>query len=262
MAMIAACPDEYVTVAENLADIARPIAQRYFRTDIAIESKADASPVTLADREIEAAMRVFLHDSVPDHGIIGEEMGGDPEHDGPLWILDPIDGTKAFATGTPVFGTLIGLAMEKQFALGVIDQPIANERWLGAAGRATTFNGALACVSGCTDLKAARLYTTAPEYFTSPVAFEAFARVREQVFFTRYGADCYAFGLLASGHVDVIVEATLNLWDVAALVPVVEGAGGIITDWRGEPLTTDFEGHVVASCGGAIHDSVLALINA
>ncbi len=254
--------NDYVAVATQLADVARPIARRYFRSDIAVETKADASPVTRADREIETALRQILEETLPEHGIVGEELGGDIDGIGPFWILDPIDGTKAFATGTPVFGTLIGLAVEKRFVLGVIDQPISGERWLGISGRATTFNGAPVKVSDCSTLGAARLYTTAPEYFSDPVAYEAFVRVREQVMFTRYGADCYAFGLLASGHVDVIVEATLNLWDVAALVPVVEGAGGIITDWKGETLTTDFEGRVVASCGGGIHDSVLALLNA
>ncbi len=256
------CPDELIAIANKLADLARPIAQRYFRSGIAIETKLDASPVTRADREIEAALRQYLKQTVPDHAVIGEEMGGSLGHAGPVWILDPIDGTKAFATGTPVFGTLIGLAIEKRFVLGVIDQPISEERWIGTAGQQTTLNGTRTQVSDCTGVSAARLYTTAPEYFGQEAAFDAFVRVRDQVMFTRYGADCYAFGLLASGHVDVIVESQLNLWDVAALVPVVEGAGGIITDWHGQPLTTDFEGQVVATCNSGLHETVLQLLTA
>jgi inositol-phosphate phosphatase/L-galactose 1-phosphate phosphatase/histidinol-phosphatase len=258
--MTTRCPEEFVAVAGRLADAARPIAKRYFRSEIPIESKADASPVTRADREIEAAMREILREACPDHAVIGEEMGGAVDHDGPLWILDPIDGTKAFATGTPVFGTLIGLAVDWRFVLGIIDQPISGERWLGAAGRATAFNGAPTRTSDCTSLGDARLYTTAPEYFGQEDAYDAFCRVREQVLFTRYGADCYAFGLLASGHVDLIVESQLNLWDFAALVPVVEGAGGIITDWRGDPLTTESEGHAVAASSAALHQAALRIL--
>lgn len=259
--MTSGCPDSFVVIAERLADAARPIAQRYFRKGVAIESKADSSPVTRADREIEAALRDILDEALPDHAVIGEEMGGAADHPGPLWILDPIDGTKAFATGTPVFGTLIGLAIDGRFVLGIIDQPIAGERWLGVAGRQTTLNGVSAVAGNCTALADARLYTTAPEYFAEPDALSAFERVREATLFTRYGADCYAFGLLASGHVDLIVESQLNLWDIAALVPVVEGAGGIITDWQGAPLTTAAKGDVVASCGAALHEAALDLLN-
>lgn len=254
-------PENFIELAERLADAARPIAQRYFRTDVAIESKADASPVTRADREIERAMRDILRESCPDHAIVGEEMGGMVPQDGPVWILDPIDGTKAFATGTPVFGTLIGLAIDGRFGLGVIDQPISDERWLGVAGRGSTLNGAPARVSDCVTLSDARLYTTAPDYFSQEAAYEAFQRVRKEVLFTRYGADCYAFGLLASGFVDLIVESELKLWDFAALVPIVEGAGGIITDWNGATLTTGSKGDVVAASSPALHEAALELLH-
>ncbi len=259
--MTGRCPEEFVAVAERLADAARPIAQRYFRADIAIESKADDSPVTKADREIEAVLREILGESFPDHGVIGEEMGGHTDHDGPLWILDPIDGTKAFVTGMPVFGTLIALAIEKQFVLGIIDQPISGERWLGAADRPTVLNGDAVQVSGCEHLAAARLFTTGPEYYAQESAHAAFDRLREEVLITRYGADCYAFGLLASGHADVVVEAQMNLWDYAALVPVVEGAGGIITDWRGNRLTAAGKGNVLAASSAALHEAALRLLN-
>ncbi|NKB56146.1 MAG: histidinol-phosphatase [Alphaproteobacteria bacterium] len=259
--MTAYYPESFIELAERLADAARPIAQRYFRTDVAIESKADASPVTRADREIESALRDILRDACPDHAIVGEEMGGAPVHEGPVWILDPIDGTKAFATGIPVFGTLIGLAIDGRFGLGIIDQPISDERWLGAAGRGSTLNGAPARVSDCVTLSDARLFTTAPEYFSQEEAYAAFQRVREEVLFTRYGADCYAFGLLASGFVDLIVESELNLWDFAALVPIVEGAGGIITDWNGVALTTEAKGDVIAASSAPLHEAAMQLLH-
>lgn len=258
--MTAPVRDDWVSVAGRLADAARPIAQKYFRSPIEIESKADATPVTRADREIESAMRAILQEACPDHGVVGEEMGGETDPTRPVWILDPIDGTKAFATGTPVFGTLIGLAVDRRFVVGIIDQPVNGERWLGVAGRATTFNGTPAQVSDCVTLSEARLYTTAPEYFVESAAFDAYCRVRETVLFARYGADCYAFGLMASGHVDLIVESTLKLWDIAALVPIVEGAGGIITDWRGDPLTTESNGDVVAASSEALHEAALRLL--
>lgn len=259
--MAAPVSQEYIEIAERLAAAARPIARRYFRSDVAIESKSDASPVTQADREIESAMRDILRDCCPEHAIVGEEMGGAPDQSVPMWILDPIDGTKAFATGTPVFGTLIGLVIEKRFVLGVIDQPISEEKWLGVADRETTFNGAPVRVSGCEDLAQARLYTTAPDYFEQD-AYDAFQRVRKEILFTRYGADCYAFGLMASGFVDLIVESQLNLWDFAALIPVIEGAGGVITDWDGAALSIESEGHLVAASSPALHEAALRLLSA
>lgn len=259
--MTASCPPEYIAVAERLADAARPIARRYFRSGIAIEAKSDASPVTKADREIEAALRAILSESCPDHGIIGEEMGGASDQAGPLWVLDPIDGTKAFVTGMPVFGTLIALAIEKKFVLGVIDQPISGERWLGSAGQATEFNGDPARVSGCTSLSTARLFTTSTEYYAPGPDLDAFDRLRREVLLTRYGADCYAFGLLASGHADIVIEAQMNLWDYAALVPVVEGAGGVMTDWQGNPLRAEGKANVVATASAGLHEAALRCLN-
>ena len=249
---------EYIQIAERMADAARPIVRRYFRTPMSIASKADSSPVTQADREVEAALRNILRETCPGHAVIGEEMGGATDSTGPLWILDPIDGTSAFATGVTMFGVLIALAIDGKFVLGIIDQPINDERWRAAAGSATLFNGSPARVSGCARLGDARLYTTAPEHFGG--AIDAFNRVRDQAHFTRYGADCYAVGLLASGHVDLIVEAGLKLWDFAALVPVVENAGGIITDWRGAALTTASDVNFVAASSAALHEATLQLL--
>ena len=169
-------------------------------------------------------------------------MGGVPEGEGPLWVLDPIDGTKAFVAGMPVFGTLIAMAVEKRFVLGVIDQPISDERWLGVAGRATLFNGMEARVSGCDALDAARLFTTSPEYYARGELLDAFNRLCRQVHITRY-------------------EASMNLWDYAALVPVVKGAGGVMTDWQGNPLLAEGSANVVASASEELHVAVLRCLN-
>lgn len=251
------CPPEYIDIAETLADAVRPIAQRYFRAPLDIETKPDDTPVTRADREVEAAMRDILRNRCPDHGIVGEEMGGAPAPDGVQWILDPIDGTSAFASGVAMFCTLIGLAIDGQFVLGLVDQPISGERWLGATGRETTLNGARARVSGCTELAKARLFTTAPEYYARDGALASFHRVRDRVRFTRYGTDCYALGLLASGHADLVIETGLHVWDFAAPVAVVQQAGGVMTDWQGNPLTPQSDGSIVAASTPALHDAAL-----
>jgi len=253
-------PPALIALAERLADAARPIARRWFRTPMAVESKSDTSPVTRADREIEAAMRAILRDARPDDAVIGEEMGGAIQPRGHQWILDPIDGTSAFIAGAPMFGVLIALAVDGRFVLGVIDQPVTGERWMGAAGHPATLNGAPARVRACPDIAGALLYTTAPEFFAAPGAWPAFARVRARARFTRYGAECYAFGLLASGHVDLIVESQLALHDFAALVPVVEAAGGIITDWDGAALTSASDGRIVAAGDPACHAAALRLL--
>ncbi len=255
------CPPEYLDIAVRLANAARPIAQRYFRAPLDIETKADDTPVTRADREVEAAMREILRETCPDHEILGEEMGGTPVSTGVQWILDPIDGTSAFASGVAMFGTLVGLAIDGNFVLGLIDQPITEERWLGAAGRPTTLNGTAAQVSGCTELSQARLFTTAPEYFSTEETQAAFHRVRDGARFTRYGADCYAFGLLASGHTDLVIEAELHVWDYAAPAAVVENAGGVVTDWQGKPLSSTSDGgSVLAASTPALHAAALSLL--
>jgi inositol-phosphate phosphatase/L-galactose 1-phosphate phosphatase/histidinol-phosphatase len=254
------CPPEYIAIAERLADAARPIARRYFRAPLDIETKADETPVTRADREVEAAMRDILGEACPGHDIVGEEMGGAPGMRGMQWILDPIDGTSAFATGVAVFGTLIALAIDGRFALGLIDQAVTGERWLGAAGRPTTLNGAAARVSDCTDIAKARLFTTAPEYFAQEGTLAAFHRVRDKARFTRYGADCYAFGLLASGHVDLVVEGQLHIWDYAAPAAVIENAGGVVTDWNGDPLSCASGDSVLAAATPELHQAAMDLL--
>lgn len=251
------CPQEWIELAHRLADIARPIARQYFRTPLSVISKQDDSPVTIADRSIEAAMREEIEKTFPDHGILGEEHGAVRLDAEAVWVLDPIDGTKAFVTGMPSFGTLIACCRGGRPVLGIIDQPIQEERWLGAAGHPSTYNSAEIAVSGRAELSGAVLYATGPEMFDGTPDEPRFARLRQEMRFARYSGDCYAYGLLASGHVDLVVEAQLQPYDYCALAPVVEGAGGVITDWGGQPLTLESDGRVVAAASTALHRAAL-----
>lgn len=252
-------PDTYVALAHRLADAARPVVQRYFRTPVGVDDKADTSPVTIADREAETAMRTILSHDVPEHGVWGEEHGAEHMDAEWVWVLDPIDGTKAFITGMPVFGTLVGLLHNGRPVLGIIDQPILDERWLGVAGRTSTFNGAAISTRACNSLAKAYMYSTAPLMFPGELEGPHRALV-DSVKLFRWGGDCYSYGLLSSGFADLVVEASLKLHDFCALVPVITGAGGLITDWRGQPLDRDSDGTVLAAGDPITHRAALALL--
>ena len=255
--------------AKELADIAGDIIRGYFRADFDTESKGDESPVTQADREAEAAMRARIESAFPADGIVGEEYGtvrADAER---IWVLDPIDGTVSFMAGRPIFGTLIAQLRSGFPVLGVIDQPIARERWAGAIGAPTRFlrNGGRdedrpARTRRCRELKDAVLATTSPNLFSHEEGHR-FMALAAQTAHSRmvYGGDCYNYGLLASGHIDLVVESGLKLHDFAALVPLVEGAGGMMCDWNGDPLTADSEGHVIALGDPARLEDVLAALH-
>ena len=250
---------ELVALANSLADAARPIAARYFRTPVTVDDKSDLSPVTVADREAETAMRALLAKHVPDHGVFGEEHGAERTDAEYVWVLDPIDGTKAFITGLPIFGTLIALLHRGVPVLGVIDQPILKERWIGAAGRQSTLNDRPIKVRACSALDKAYMYSTAPLMFPGPIAQRHEALAKKVKLF-RWGGDCYAYGLLAAGHVDLVVENSLKLYDFAALVPVIKGAGGMITDWKGRELDMHSDGSVLAAGDPAIHRAASAML--
>jgi len=237
----------HVALAHALADAAGAVARRYFRQKIAIDDKPDLTPVTIADREAEAAMRRLIGAAFPAHGVIGEEEGrvrADAEY---VWVLDPIDGTKNFISGIPLFGTLIALVRNGQPVLGVIDQPVLRERWLGIAGQASTMNGAPIRSRACAALDRATLFSTSPDMFRGADA-ERFEQLRARVKLARYGADCYAYAQLAGGFIDLVVERDLKPYDYCALVPVISGAGGAMRDWDGRPLDLASDGRVIA-CG-------------
>ncbi len=252
---------EFTALAHELADTAGDVIRRYFRVPVPVDIKPDKSPVTLADRDAETAIRERIAAHHPDHGVIGEEFGADRPDAEWVWIIDPIDGTAGFMTGEPVFGTLIALAHRGKPVVGIIDQPISRERWLGIAGQPTTLNGETITARPCTDLDLATLYTTAPEWFTGADQ-DRYQALKNQVRLFRYGADCYAFGLLAAGFVDLVVEAGMNVYDYFALIPVIEGAGGVMTDWQGRALTMESDGKVVAAGDKSLHNKALAIINA
>lgn len=258
--MTAPCPQEWIDLAHRLADLARPIARQYFRTKLDIVSKADDSPVTIADRSIEAAMREEIEKAFPDHGILGEEHGSVRLDAEAVWVLDPIDGTKAFVSGVPTFGTLIACCVGGRPILGIIDQPIQEERWVGAAGRATQLNGTDVRTADIVELSDAILYATGPEMFEGTPAEARFNALRRDVAFTRFSGDCYGYGLLASGHIGLVVEADLQTYDYCALAPVVEGAGGVITDWQNAPLTLQSDGRVLAAATPVLHRRARAIL--
>jgi len=253
--------DAFLALAADLADAAGEVIRPYFRQPIRVDDKPDLSPVTAADRGAETAMRRLIAARFPDHGIIGEEFGREREDAPFVWVLDPIDGTKSFISGVPLFGTLIALTEHGRPILGIIDQPVSRERWTGAAGRATTFNGTPVRCRPCASLAAGTVFATSPEMFQGPDA-AAFDRVAAAAKLVRFGADCYAYGLVSNGFIDLVIESSLKPYDFCAMVPVVEGAGGIATDWRGTPLSLASDGRVLVAGDRNAHGQALALLAA
>ncbi|GJQ10931.1 hypothetical protein GpartN1_g2722.t1 [Galdieria partita] len=267
-------PKTYVDLASQLADVAGSILRRHFRKTNRFLVKSDQSPVTVADREVERTLRALLKQSCPQHDILGEEEGSEiltslhletcSEY---TWVIDPIDGTKAFMTGKPTFGTLIALLERGIPVLGVIDQPIIGERWLGARGYGTFYNGTP--ISSTIQNEASTqdklghcvLYATSPDMFHNEM-LDAFKRLSKRVQYTLYGCDCYAYALLANGFVDLVAEADLKPWDYLALVPVIENAGRFITDWNGNSLTlSSYSGCVLAARTKTLHQQALEVLN-
>ena len=262
-------PAEYVTLAADLVDAAAEITVKYFRTPLEIDDKNDASPVTIADKGAEAAMRALVRERFPTHAIFGEEEGIELGEGGSqewTWVFDPIDGTKSFITGKPLWGTLVALLHHGEPVLGVLDQPVLKERWVGVKGTKSTLNGEPISVRPCKSLGDAYLYSTTPYMFEgdnlSPYrAVAAAAKV------PMFGCDCYAYGLLAAGHCDLIVEADLKPYDYMALVPIIKGAGGVFTDWKGGELrwegsqealaAGEYQGEVIAAGDGATHAAAI-----
>jgi inositol-phosphate phosphatase/L-galactose 1-phosphate phosphatase/histidinol-phosphatase len=264
--------EDLVALAHRLADESAKVISKYFRSGFHIEDKQDQSPVTIADKEAEQAIRAILAKERPGDGIHGEEFGSDQGKTGYLWVLDPIDGTKSFATGRPIFGTLIGLVHEGEAVLGILNQPINGERWIGVRGQGTTFysggnfkTGKLCHTRKCPDLSKANVSTTGPDLFDFEDYVKLYTYLKEETSFTLYGGDCYSYGTLASGWLDGVCEGHMKLHDYAALIPIVEEAGGFITDWQGQPLplVASFENkEVIATGDKPLHDRLKALLSA
>lgn len=239
--------DAELALANRLADAARHVILPFFRTGLGSERKADRSPVTQADRAAEEAMRRLIKAEFPRDAIHGEEFGAEAGNSGRTWVLDPIDGTTAFLAGRPIFGTLIALVQEGWPVLGVIDQAVLKERWVGATGQATTLNGSAVRTRACRSLADAAIATTGPHYFDDHdgAHFMGLAAKTDHKRMVM-GGDCYNYAMLAMGQIDIVCEANLKLHDYAALIPVVEGAGGTMADWNGDPLHAASDGRVLA----------------
>lgn len=249
---------------DRLADAASAAIMPHFRAAAAVEDKGERrfDPVTIADRAAEQAIRSLIEETLPDHGIVGEELGSVRTNAEFVWVIDPIDGTRSFITGLPVWGTLIGLMRGGRPVLGMMAQPFTGERFAGDGKRAWYSgpggNRAIA-TRPCPDLAAASLFTTTPAMFTGADR-TAYDRVEAAARLARYGCDCYAYCMVASGNADVVVEAGLQAYDIVALIPIVEGAGGRLTDWQGNSAAAG--GRVVASGDPRLHAQVLERLNA
>lgn len=260
---MAALDQATIAFAHRLADAAGEVIRPYFRQRIEVidKGKAGFDPVTEADRGAEAALRAMIRAERPNDAILGEEHGYEPGTSGRTWVLDPIDGTRAFITGRHTWGTLIALEQGSTRLLGIIDQPVLRERFIGCNGMSeivTQTGREILRTRGCAGLADAVVSTTHPwGYFDARQrdAFEGVARAGRMSYF---GGDCYAYALLAMGYIDVIVEASLAAWDVAALIPVIENAGGVVSDWNGNPVGAG--GHIVAAGDARVHADVLRML--
>ena len=243
-------------MAHALANAARYNTLPLFRTRLDITVKTDQSPVTVADQAAEASMRRLLVAECPGHGILGEEHGRERMDADYLWVLDPIDGTKSFITGSPLWGTLVALLHHGQPILGLMDLPALGERWLAQRGQAAYCNERRVQVSTCQDLAHAFVYTTSPDAF-QPAEWEAFDALSRRCALRRFGGDCYIYAQLAGGYIDLVVEAGLQPYDYLAAVSLVEAAGGVMTDWGGQPLGVASDGRVVAAATPQLHAQAL-----
>jgi myo-inositol-1(or 4)-monophosphatase len=257
--------EKLIAFANRLADASGAVIRPFFRQRIEVVHKpgrAAFDPVTEADKGGERAIRAIIERERPDDGILGEEYGEKPGRNGLRWVLDPVDGTRAFITGRHEWGSLIALEENEVPVLGILDQPVLGERFLGVNGRSVLLEGETRTslkVRQCPALKDAILCATDPSAYMSQAEQEAFARVKAEARLTRYHGDCYIFAMLAMGFVDVVIEGPLHRWDIAAMIPLVQGAGGIITGWDGEPWR---EGSRTLACGDSrVHEQAVALLS-
>jgi myo-inositol-1(or 4)-monophosphatase len=260
--------DRRLEFAHRLADAAGAVIRPYFRRPMDVEEKkstrrGDFDPVTAADKAAEQAIRTLIAEVFPGDGILGEEFGDTPGTSGYRWVLDPIDGTRAFISGQTMWGSLIALEKNDENLFGLLDQPFLRERFVGHSGRAEFCSpqGNLPLnTRRCETLADAVISTTHPLTHFSAEEGRLFAMIEAQARLSRYGGDCYAYGLVAMGFIDLVMEAGLRHWDSAALIPIVEGAGGIVTDWQGKPVSD--HGNILAAGDARLHAEVLALLGA
>jgi myo-inositol-1(or 4)-monophosphatase len=248
---------QYENFACHLVEKSAEIIRGYFRTPVAVDTKPDNSPVTMADKQAEEVMRELIMKEYPDHGIIGEELGNHNPDAEYTWVLDPIDGTQNFICGGLSFGTLIALMKDHQPILGVIHQPILNELLIGSNNE-TRFNGRRVTVRPCQNLSDAVLLTSDPFLVEQYQGGKQFDDLRRRVKLYRCWGDCYGYLLLALGFVDIMIDPIMNIWDSMALIPVIRGAGGTISDYQGnDPV----DGTSIIATAGDIHGQVIRILN-
>jgi histidinol phosphatase-like enzyme (inositol monophosphatase family) len=250
---------EFAAFADRLADAARACIKEY--VDVAPEpiSKGDGSPVTAVDRAVEDRLRQLISETYPDHGIVGEERGATSADKELVWVIDPIDGTLPFLAGFPVYGTLLALVRGDAPVLGIIDMPATDERWLGCQGLPSTRNGKPVKTRACHALSVALMSTSNPDFFRDSDR-PALERMKAATRWAVYGGSCMAYAQLASGRIDVGIDVSFDPYDYLALVPVITGAGGFITDWDGNPLTLRSGDRLVAAGDARIHSKSLTVL--
>lgn len=246
--------------AEDMADTSRAIISAAISAAPDVSIKRDGSYVTTIDVAVEDRLREMIGERYPAHGILGEERGAENADAEFTWVLDPIDGTAPFVAGIPVYGTLIALTHGGRPLIGVIDHPASDDRWVGIAGVSASFNGRPVHTRAGGDLADALMTNSNPDFLTAEEAAR-FHRLRQRVRYTQYGGSCYAYGVLASGRTDLAIDADLDPHDIIAGAAVIEGAGGKITDWSGEPITLAWRGQVLAAGDADLHAAALAVLN-
>ena len=246
-------------VIHDTLGTASQIALHYFRQPVSVELKADDSPVTQADREIEQAIRNVLNVHFPAHAIYGEEQG-QTSGEGGTWVIDPIDGTKSFLLGNPLFGCLLGFVEEGVVQAGGLSMPALNEIWFADRLGPTTVNGRTCHASECQALSNASLLTSSPDFFNAD-EFSQFESLSKQIRYRRYGGDCYTYAMLAGGWADLVVESTLYPFDYLPLVPIVEQSGGVISDWQGNALGLSSGPQVIAAATPQLHEAALNFLH-
>jgi histidinol phosphatase-like enzyme (inositol monophosphatase family) len=264
--MMADTLDEFAAFAHQLADASGEVIRPYFRTRIEVTDKGSKQigfdPVTAADQEAEAVIRKLIKSRYPRHGLLGEEHGAEKGQDHYTWVLDPIDGTRAFICGLPQWGTLIALNDGERPVLGILDQPHTRERWIGYGGKTefiTPEKRGIVKTRLCATMTQAVITSTHPTGYFTPPEQKAFQSLVRHARLSRYGGDCYAYGLLAMGFIDLIVEATLKDWDIQALIPIIEGAGGIVSTWDGGDA--QHGGRIIAAGDKRLHAEALAVLS-
>ena len=252
--------NEFVKFANLLADSASQTSMKYFRKKLEVDNKDDESPVTIADKETEKIIRDEIRKNFPNHGILGEEYENENLESEFIWVIDPIDGTRSYIAGHKDFGNLISLLHNNQPIIGIINCPAHNERWLGIKDVKTTCNGKNVLTSGIKKIENAYLFTSGV-YFYEPFFRKGFETLKGKTKYFRLGGDCYMYGMLSSGLIDIVIEDTLKAHDYMALINVVEGAGGKISDKYGKPITLQSDGSLIASSSPQLHNEIINIIN-